>query len=39
MEYERIKHNDTTTIHFDRLDELLEFLSDFRLRWQNYSEE
>lgn len=38
-EYERIKHNDTTTVYFDQLDDLLEFLADFRLSWQNYLDE
>jgi len=38
-EYERFKQNYTTTFHFDQLDELLEFLTDFRLSWQNYSED
>jgi hypothetical protein len=37
--YEQIKHNDTTTIHFERNDELSEFLTDFRIYWQNYLEE
>jgi|GEM_PF-5477805 len=38
-EYERIKHSDTATVHFDRLDDLLEFLTDFRLSWQRYTGE
>jgi len=38
-EYERIKHNDTTTIHFDKIDDLFEFISDFRVTWQNYLDE
>ena len=35
-EYECIKHNDSTTVHFDRIDDLLEFIADFRVFWQNY---
>lgn len=35
-EYERVEHNDTTTIHFNRIDALLEFITDFRTSWQIY---
>jgi len=38
-EYERIKHNDTTVVHFEKIDDLLEFISDFSVTWQNYLDE